>query len=105
MDRKKSILFIICALFIIGNIQAKEPGFDVVCRIYTEAQNSSMTKQQLSDYVNNNIAERVSDKDAFTTHSIIFQVSPDERYKIFKESAEHSLKRKWNCAAMKTLMK
>jgi len=74
--------------------------------IYIPKQkNSSMTKLQLSDYVNNNINERVSDKDAVTTHSIIFQVSPDERYKIFKESAEYSLKRKWECAAIKELMK
>jgi len=105
MDRKKSIIVIICVLFTTGIIQAKEQGFNEICRIYTEAKNNSMTKEQLGDYINNNVATRVSDKDAITTHSIIPQVSPSDRYQIFKESAEISLKRKWDCTSMKALMK
>lgn len=64
-----------------------------------------MTKDQLADYIYNNIAKRVKDKDAVTAHSIIPQVNPPERYKIFKESAEYSLKQKWDCAAIKETMK
>lgn len=105
MDRKKLILIILSFLFSIGSIQAQESGFDEVCRIYTEAKNSSLTKQQLSDYLNDNVTSRVSDKDALELHDVIRQVTPSERYKIFKESVEMSLKRKWDCAAMKTLMK
>ena len=105
MDRKKSILIILSFLFSMGVIQAQESGFDEVCRIYTEAKNSSLTKQQLSDYLNDNVAKRVSDKDALALHDVIPQVSPSERYKIFKESVEMSLKTTWDCAAMKALMK
>ena len=105
MDRNKSILTAIIFLLSIGFIQAQTSGFDEVCRIYTEAQNSSLTKKQLSDYLNDNVAKRVRDRDAVTAHSIIPQVSPSERYKVFKESVELFLKRKWDCAAMKALMK
>ena len=105
MDRNKSILTAIIFLFSIGLIQAQTSGFDEVCQIYNEAQNSSLTKQQLSDYLNDNVSKRVKDKDAVTLHSIIPQVSPSERYKAFKESVELFLKRKWDCAAMKELMK
>ena len=105
MDRNKSILIVIIFLFSMGFIQAQETSFDEICRIYTEAKNSSLTKQQLSDYLNDNVSKRVSEEDALTLHSIIPQVSPSERYKIFKESVEMSLKRKWDCAAMKALMK
>lgn len=105
MDRKKSILILLSFLLNIGIIQAQESGFDEVCRIYTEAKNSSLTKQQLSDYLNDNVAKRVSNKDALALHDVIPQVSPSERYKIFKESVEISLKTTWDCSAMKALMK
>lgn len=105
MDRKKSILIILSFLFSIGTIQAQETGFDEICRIYTEAKNSSLTKQQLSNYLNDNVSKRVSDKDALDLHNVIPQVSPSDRYKIFKESVEMSLKKQWDCAAMKAIMK
>lgn len=105
MDGKKSVLVLIFVLTHAGNIQANEAGFNEICQIYTEAKNSSMAKDQLNNYINDNVAKRISEKDAIITHSIIYQVTPAERYKIFKESAEHSLKRKWDCPAMKALMK
>jgi len=105
MDRKKSILITLSFLLNIGIIQAQESGFDEICRIYTEAKNSSLTKQQLANYLNDNVAKRVSNKDALALHDVILQVTPSDRYKIFKESVEMSLKIKWDCAAMKELMK
>jgi len=105
MDRKKSILILLSFLLNIGIIQAQESGFDEVCRIYTEAKNSSLVKQQLDEYLNDNVTKRVKDKDALALHNAIPKVSPSERYKIFKESVEMSLKKPWDCAAMKALMK
>lgn len=105
MDRKKSILIILSFLFSMGIIQAQKSGFDEICRIYTEAKNSSLSKQQLANYLNDNVAKRISDKDALALHDVIPQVIPSDRYKIFKESVEMSLKIKWDCAAMKALMK
>ena len=80
-------------------------GFDEICRIYSEAVNSSMKKEQLSNYIFKNVQERVSDKAALEVHDIIFQVEPEKRYKLFKQSAELSLKRKWDCLAVKLLIK
>ena len=105
MRNKKTILALLFILLQLSNLHAEDLGFDEICQIYTEAKNSSMKSEQLNDYINNNIAKRISDKDAITTHSIIYQVAPPERYKIFKESAEYSLKREWSCASMKSLMK
>ncbi len=105
MDKKISFLAITLLLFSTSYLYAKDVGFDEICRIYTEAKNSSLKKQQLSDYINTNISARISNKDALTTHSIIPQASPAERYQLFKKSAEHSLKRKWDCDAMKIIIK
>ncbi len=80
-------------------------GFDEICRIYTEAVNSSMKKEQLSDYIFKNVQSRINVKGALEVHDIIFQVEPEKRYKLFKQSAELSLKRKWDCPAVKLLIK
>lgn len=79
-------------------------GFDEICRIYTGAVNSSMKKEQLSEYIFSNVKKRINEKDALDVHDMIFQVTPKERYKIFKQSAELSLKRNWNCPAIKALI-
>ena len=82
----------------------KKNGFVTICDIYTEAINSSMNKEQLSDYIFSNIKNRISDKDALEAHDVIFQLEPAKRYLIFKESAEYSLKKSWNCESVKKLM-
>lgn len=79
-------------------------GFGEICNIYTEVQNSSMGKEQLSAYVFDNVRSRVNVKDAIQAHSAIFNLAPEERYPIFKQSAELSLKRSWDCKAMKEIM-
>ena len=89
------------SIAIAGNEQA---GFDEICRIYTEALNSNMPKQQMSDYVFDNVKKRVQVKDALEAHSAVFNLAPQERYTIFKQSAEMSLKNSWDCPAAKELM-
>ena len=82
-----------------------QAGFDEICTIYTEAINSSMAQEQLSDYIFDNVERRITDKDALQSHEAVFNLSPEERYSIFKQSAELSLKRKWDCDAVKELMR
>jgi len=79
-------------------------GFDTICQIYTEAVNSSMTKEQLSHYIFNNVESRVKSTDALEAHTAVFNLEPARRYSIFKQSAEYSLKKKWDCEAVKKLM-
>lgn len=103
---KQKLIFLLLILSF-SNISCanNEMGFDEICRIYTEAVNSSMKKEQLSDYIFSNVQKRVKVKDALEVHDMIFQVAPEERYKIFKQSAELSLKRSWDCQAINELMK
>ena len=79
--------------------------FDLICQIYTEAKNSSMTKEHLSNYIFDNVENRVKSSDALEAHTAVFNLEPTKRYPIFKESAEYSLKQKWDCDAIKDLMK
>jgi hypothetical protein len=86
-------------------IRANKNGFDVICQIYTEAINSSMSKDQLRNYIFDNVENRVKSIDALEAHVAVFNLPPEKRYPIFKESAEYSLKNKWDCVAIKSLMK
>lgn len=85
--------------------QSEQSGFNEVCQIYTEAMNSNMPTEEMSKYIFDNISNRVNSKDALIAHDVVFQTAPEKRYGLFKEAAEHSLKSKWDCAAMNKLMK
>lgn len=96
---------LIFLLFLSFNAMAsEETSFDEICRIYTEARNSSMTGEQMSTYIFDNVDQRVASKDAREAHEVIFQLDPTERYDIFKQSAELVLQHPWDCPAVKNLM-
>ena len=102
---RKIAFMIILSIISISTISAADTGFDEICKIYTEAKNSSLSKSQLSNYIFENIKNRVTSKDALEAHSAVFNLGVDKRFSIFKQSAEYSLKHKWECAAVKELMK
>jgi hypothetical protein len=78
--------------------------FNEICRIYTEINNSNMSKDVASKYVMANVKERVSSKDALIAHEAIMQAMPDQRYQLFKQSAEWKTGSTWDCDAMKHLL-
>jgi len=63
-----------------------------------------MDRAQISDYIQNNIKARVQPGDAIDVHDALYQLDPAERYSVFRQSAEASLKRSWNCNAVKNMM-
>lgn len=105
MKIRNLVLVLIFSISSFGISQASELGFDEVCKIYTEALNSNMSTTDSNQYIFDNVKTRVSDKDAATAHSVIYQAEPAQRYGLFKEAAEHYLNKDWSCSAMKTLMK
>lgn len=105
MITRQTTLALIFTIILIPAISVAETSFDEICKIYTEAKNSSMTKKDLNNYIFENVKNRVNSKDALEAHSAVFNLGIDKRFKIFKESAEYSLKRKWECAAVEEFMK
>ncbi len=81
-----------------------EPGFDEICRVYTEAYNSNMSINVLSEYIFDNVKKRVSFDEALEAHEVVMHADAKSRYALFKGSAEYTLKRSWDCKAMKTIM-
>lgn len=101
---RQFIIFFIFYTYSITAFALNNTGFDEICSIYTEVINSNMSKEQRSTYVYDNVAARVSNKDALDAHGSVFQLDPAERYEVFKQGAEMSLGRNWDCDAVKTLM-
>jgi hypothetical protein len=101
------ILQAVVVLFALSfNVSATEdPGFDEICRIYTEAQNSSMSGEQLNTYIFDNIDQRVASKDAREAHDAIFNLEAAARYEVLKQSAELVLEHPWDCPAAKKLLR
>lgn len=97
-----------CTFFILfsTSLYASEvEDFEVACQIFTEAKNTGFDKEKRSAYIEKNINARTSSKELKDTYNIIFNVSPNERYTLFKKSAEHATKKSWNCPAAKTLLR
>ena len=101
----KVVLLLILATYISIAHSSQATDFDEICKIYTEAQNSNMPKEQLSEYIFDNVKKRVSLPEALEAHGSVFHLTPAKRYSIFKKAAEITLKQTWDCPAIEALMK
>lgn len=67
-----------------------------------------LTPKDLGEAIANMINEMEHQKaseDVKQVYHALFNVSPNERYALFKESAEITLKRDWECKTMKKMYK
>jgi hypothetical protein len=97
------LLTLMVSVFSTFAIADERQEFNEICRIYTEINNSNMSKDVASKYVIANVKARVSSKDALIAHEAIMQAMPDQRYKLFKQSAEWKIGSSWSCDAMEHL--
>ena len=96
----------ICVIFILlaTNASASEvEDFDIACQIFTEAKNTVFDNEIRSAYIEENIKNRTKSKELRDTYNVIFNASPEDRYRIFKDTAEHITKKSWDCPAAKAL--
>ncbi|MCI0506740.1 MAG: hypothetical protein L0Z73_11605 [Gammaproteobacteria bacterium] len=99
-------LIIILAFFTAPVSAENINDFDITCVIFTEAKNTTFKNHEaLSAYIEENITARVQSKAVKDTYYVIFNLPPEERYDVFKKSAEHELKREWDCPAAKALLR
>jgi len=89
------------------NIKTKN-GFDTACAIFQKASLMKLSPQELGNYIADALdkmpPQRASE-DVKQVYHALFNVSPKERYTLFKESAEITLKRSWDCHIMKKMYK
>ncbi len=97
-------MFLFLWAYSISSYSAGDQDFDEVCRIYTEANNSNMSIEAASLYIFDNVKKRVNSVDVLQAHEAVMHAFGNDRYALFKGSAEHVLVRNWDCAAMKFMM-
>jgi len=101
---KMSVFFLLSTYTVLA-CSEQPNGFDEICSIYTEAQNSRMSVEDTYNYIFENIKNRVSFREALSVYDAGLAIDPGKRYPVFKESAEYVLKHEWNCPAMKAFLK
>ena len=86
------------------HIEMTQNGFDAACNIFEDTESLSYSPEELGNYIGKRLAD-MSDlpekNNVISIYHSLFNVKPDNRYNLFKESAEIALQRNWNCPAMK----
>lgn len=103
-------LIIVTLLFIIScssQYDSVDNGFDKICLIYNNVFNDPALKNKPAidkhEIINDLIKKYVTDVDAITAFVAVAQANPDDKYNLFKQSAEFALKREWDCEKIKEL--
>jgi len=81
-------------------------AFDSACQIFKEASTKNLNPEELGNYIAtelDNMDDQTALKEAKEVYHALFNVNPAQRYSLFKQSAETTLKRNWDCQAMKVL--
>ena len=81
-------------------------GFDSACQIFKEASTKNLNPEELGNYIATeleNMGDQLASKEVKEVYHALFNVNPTQRYSLFKQSAEITLKRNWDCQAMKDL--
>ncbi|TAA45839.1 hypothetical protein [Corallincola spongiicola] len=107
--KKRALSSLVFSLLLMG-VQGcdrfdEEDSFTLVCHIVTKhsrSTNPSMLMSAVQRDIEETLSERLPGRIAF---QLIASASPDEKYFLYKELAEHTLKRSWHCPAFASLTK
>ena len=81
-------------------------GFDSACQIFKEASTKNLDPEERGNYIAtelDNMGDQIASKEVKEVYHALFNVNPVQRYNLFKQSAETTLKRNWDYQAMKAL--
>ena len=95
-------------LFAFSTIQAAENDFDKVCDYFKELAKKSNVNSMTHLQRNNYILERINKNLPTTSNArvaweAVSNAESDQRYELFKSSAELVLNSRWKCKAMAEL--
>ncbi len=108
MIKKLAGIIVVLILASCRNEQYKsvDNGFDAACLIFQEAGTKNLDPVALGIYIAKKLDEMPEIKaanDVRATYHALFNADPAIRYDLFKQSAEISLKRNWDCSAVKQI--
>lgn len=98
-----TILYV-CLITLVSCSASHNNGFDEVCHIFQEAKRLHKPLNETLSYITDNINKRVKHGDAHEAFTLLVNAIPSERYTLFKQTAEASLKHTWDCPDMNAIM-
>ena len=106
INMKKNILLIVVFFILINQVSladnfVENKAYTVFCELVTEAVNLSTEAKIRHEYIIKNFDEKVGSKEIKEAYDVVFQVAPDKRYSVFKESIEEITGGVWECNNLK----
>ena len=103
---KKCILPLFIFFILISNNscasnQGNNQEYSNFCELVTEAMSLRQDVKSQHEYIATRIDGRVKSNDIKDAYDVVFQVSPDKRYSIFKKSIEEDIGSEWVCGSLK----
>ena len=80
-------------------------NYNAMCDLFQDAMKLDLKPQARLNYINKHFDSKVDAKDVQEAYDLIFQVSPNQRYQVFKQSVESSTAQTWTCPALKDFFK
>lgn len=103
---KKNILslfvfFILMSQNTLANNVGDNRVYSTFCKLVTEAMTLRSDAKRRHEYIVKHFDEKVGSKDIKDAYDVVFQVAPDKRYSVFKESIEEDIGGEWECSGLK----
>jgi len=103
LSRFVVLLVITSSSFSCAYKESKNSEYDQMCDYVQDVLSMDMGQQQKFDYIEKYFSTRVKSKDVKEAYDLIYQISPDQRYKVFKGAVESSSNEQWDCVALEQL--
>jgi len=82
-------------------------GFDKICLIYSDVMNNPAHTNRPNIeklvLISETVEAHVRDVDAIAAYTAVASADPEKKYDLFKQAAEYSLKREWDCKTIQEL--
>ena len=102
-----SVVFFLLYFALSFSSHAKSEDFDKVCSYFQELEKlvnvNTMTHLQHNDYILGKLNNIPPASNARVAWEAIASAIPEQRYELYKSSAESVLNQKWQCSAMERL--
>jgi len=106
---KKNILSILSLLLISGPVLSANNDFNTVCgyfdKLHMELSNRQLSKIERRNYISSLVKKGLSsDSAARSAWEVVIYAVPEQRYDLYKTSAEETTNKKWQCDSMEKLI-
>jgi len=95
------IFFILMSQKSLANNIGDNKVYSSFCKLVTEAMTKRSDAKSRHEHIVKHFDEKVGSKEIKDAYDVIFQVKPDKRYSVFKNSIGEDIGGVWECSSLK----